>query len=265
MKTALIIIALLGAIAGTIFVGLSDTVRAASSAQPGEPASAPTMAAEPTIVGAQVSAPAPAAVNSEKAATDGRMTVKSPSYACDSRFEASMFVLMSKGEQHDGASDVAAMFENDVKQGSCERLYPGDAMVVTNDPQVDDKDLSTVKINGDDREYFTPTHLLTHLAVAAAPTPATSVDRAAGGSEIDTEERNARAAEQVGVKGTINRPVQACESHGGDCFQLPEGTRVIVDMASTSEESGAWIEIVNPTAAQTQQPLSTDAGAVTLD
>lgn len=271
--TAIIVIAAFFAFTAMIFVGFKE-------AASGDSADYAQASAET----AQAQAAAEAEAN-EKAATDGRVTVKSRSYACDSRWEASMFVRLAKDEQYEGNSDVNAMLDDDVHQGHCKWLYPGEAMVITHDPQVEDEDLSVVKLQGNDHEYFTPTVLLTQInsSTPAPPpgwtnadvvrAPAATVDPAAAGYGNDSyndapvtkaEAESYRDAARANVRGTINRPIEACESHGGDCVTLPPGTKVILDVPST-DETTAWFEIANPAGDQPHTLVSTSSSAITLD
>lgn len=66
------------------------------------------------------------------------------------------------------------------------------------------------------------------------------------------------------MNGTINRPVEASASHGGECITLREGTKVIINVPE-SHGASDWISIANPSADQPQGDLSVDESAVTTN
>jgi len=170
MRNALIAIAiaiaLLGGTSVAVFAGLPNASRSADATHQVEHAN------PPASCGTGDAPACPGAVPDQATkATSGIMTIKSRSYACDSLGEASRFVLLAKGEQYDGNSDVNQMLGDDVKNGSCQNLYGGVAMVIVNDPNFYSKDLSAVKIKGSDREWFTPTFLMTAAAADFVPPP----------------------------------------------------------------------------------------------
>ena len=175
-----VLVALFGVIVGAVFVDLSGAARDASSVHSDEDDAAQLAAqravANPPVPCGGTGVPAcpgsaPYHATTATAATKEIMTVSSRSYACDSVFGASMFVPLAKGEQYDGNSDVNQMLDDDVKNGDCKDLYGGVAMVIVNDPDFSSKDLSAVKIKGSDREWFTPTFLMTSAAADFVPPP----------------------------------------------------------------------------------------------
>lgn len=242
-----IVIALLGAVAGAAFMRTRQgTSPSFNATHPSQTASRAATPAAPKVVGWQFN---------------------QDDVACIHNSDVDHLLKIAR----DGDS---ASYQDYANSNGCYGISKG-TQVYVEDGSVGGEQVVKVRKRGSANSLYT---LRRNISPVFAGDPETLIEQAEQDGNVaplvaqdndlppvlQQEEDSMHAAERANVRGTINRQVEACQSHGGDCVTLQPGTKVILDVPST-DKTTAWFEIANPTGDQPHRLVSASSPAVTPD
>lgn len=238
MKNVLIAIAVLGAIVGSAFLGASIGVRSVNTPKSMDPQPAMADAARPVAVAVQ------------------EVPVSGPHFqdndaACAHNYDATHLAKLMR--DRDATAYMAYANEN-----RCQWIKKGTPIYV--ESGVLDDGVIEIRLKGSTESLYTQSASITVFSDGGSADDHQYDDAPVIKAEIESM----RATERANVRGTINHPIEACESHGGACVTLQPGTQVILDVPSTDENT-AWFEIANPAGDQPHALVSASASAIDLN